>query len=194
MDRPLYIQIMDAYETGALTGPQSIESLGSYLGVAGGQRLGKPLFVLGFEKRYCPDGGALYHPPRRTRGRKYLWPERHILTRRILDRGESPNVALKTIEAFGTEMVREALDEADKRQSGDPIYALTMAKSHEVNALKVKNAEEVITVAELAEILRESPNMPKEALLNRARGLVKAATRKGNWDEFRKSTTSQGAV
>ena len=42
----------------------------------------------------------------------------------------------------------------------------------------------IITVAELAEILRESPNMRKAGLLNRARGLVKAATRKGNWEDF----------
>lgn len=36
----------------------------------------------------------------------------------------------------------------------------------------------VISVKELAEVLRESPDMPKQALLNRAAGLLRAATRK----------------
>ena len=36
---------------------------------------------------------------------------------------------------------------------------------------------EVITVRELAEALRESPDLPKAALLNRVKGLVKIATK-----------------
>ena len=44
----------------------------------------------------------------------------------------------------------------------------------------------VILPSELAEVLRESPFMPKKGLLNRTEGLVRAATRKGNWDDHRK--------
>ena len=35
---------------------------------------------------------------------------------------------------------------------------------------------------ELAEALRESPDMPRKALLIRTTGLLRAATRKGNWE------------
>ena len=45
---------------------------------------------------------------------------------------------------------------------------------------------EVILPSELAEVLRESPFIPKKGLLNRTEGLVRAATRKGNWDDHRK--------
>ena len=44
---------------------------------------------------------------------------------------------------------------------------------------------EVILPSELAEVLRESPFMPKKGLLNWTEGLVRAATRKGNWDDHR---------
>lgn len=39
--------------------------------------------------------------------------------------------------------------------------------------------ETIIKTAELAEVLRESPDMPKAALLNRVAGLLKVATRRG---------------
>ena len=69
-----------------------------------------------------------------------------------------------------------------KRQ-GTKIQKLESA----IFSLEFTNREIVdssVTCTDLAEILRESPNMPKAGLINRALGLVRAATRKGNWDDF----------
>jgi len=194
VERPIGIRIIDAYERGDIAGPQTAESIGTCLGLEdGGKRLGRPLFLLGFEKRYESNGNVLHYPPRNGRQRRYQWPETQSLTRRMLDRGDSLALAKKALSIFGVEVVKAALDGATK-DNCESSYALASRKNQEVNALKVKTAEEVITTEELAEALRESPNAPKSMLLNRVRGLVKAATRKGNWDDFRKSANTQGAV
>lgn len=191
MERPIRVRIIDAYERGDIKGPQTARAIGTCLGLKdGGKRLGRPLSMLGFEKRRESNGRVLHYPPRNSKQRRYQWPETESLTRRMLDRGDSFALAKKTLSMFGVEVVKAALDGVAKGNE-ESSYALASRKVQEVNALKVKNAEEVITTEELAEALRESPSAPKAMLLNRVRGLVKAATRKGNWDDFRKSATTK---
>ena len=192
MEMPPIVRIMDAYDQRTISGPQSLEAISDHLGLEG-RRLSRPLFILGFEKRYEPDGKVFYLPPRSGRSRRLQWPERQIAYRMLLARGDKPAHANNILGRWGADVVRQALDGAGKN-SEESSYSLVSRKDAEIRELNMKHAEEVITVAELAEILRESPNMPKEALLNRARGLVKAATRKGNWEDFRNTiSTPKGA-
>lgn len=64
---------------------------------------------------------------------------------------------------------------------GDPFDGRTDWTAQELADKLNALAREYISPAELADALRESSQMSKAGLLNRTRGLVKAATRKGNW-------------
>ena len=184
---PTYIAIMDAYDNGDLSGPQSGQAIAEAVGKNAVIHVSRGLLDLGFEKSFSPEGGyGVYHPPKRPRSRGYQWPMRCVLMRRMIKRGDTYPSAYKTLLTFGEYATRLALDNLDKNGlHEESTYPIALMKSNEINSLNAKKAEEVITLAELAEALRESPNMPKEGLLNRARGLVKAATRKGNWQDHR---------
>ena len=188
MQRPIFVQIMDAYDSGSLAGPQTIEAIAETVGERMTGGMGKSLYLLGFtKKQFDANGKALYHPPRRSQGRKIQWPERHVLLRRIMLRGDNYRVGSGALSQFGEEVVKATLDDLPSNDTGEQtIHVLASKKNREMKRLIAKASEEVITLAELAEILRESPNLPKVALLNRARGLVRAATRKGNWEDHRR--------
>ena len=64
---------------------------------------------------------------------------------------------------------------------GDPFEGRTDWTAPDLGELINSLAREFISPAELAGVLREGHWMNKAALLNRAKGLVKAATKKGRW-------------
>ena len=59
------------------------------------------------------------------------------------------------------------------------IHRLFKHIAHEINTTASLAADEVVPIAELAEILRESPNMLKEGLLNRARAWSRQLPERG---------------
>lgn len=178
-----FIEIMNAYDEGRVTGPQTPERLKE---VSGAVNLGKALFMLGFTKKFNEDGTVLYHPPPKPRRGQSRWPQRCELLRGMVNQDIAYVVASRVIKIHGVEVVGRALEKMVKNPSGDQsIEAVAAEISRENSSLAAKAAEEVITKEELAMALRENPALPKEALLNRTRGLVRAATRKGNWEDSR---------
>ena len=177
---PLWASVMDAYDSGELAGTQPISHIAEIVG-GHPKGLGRAISMLGFTKEFDKSGQKIYSPPRRTKKYGYRWPSRYSMHRTLLKRGMDNHAASVLLSEFGVDRIGEATYEVDTPQELSAVCRRLRKEAE----LELKEAnKEVITREELAEALRESPNMPKEGLLNRARGLVKAATRKGNWEDF----------
>ena len=177
----VWFQIVEGFESGALKGAATLEELQSYTGVAGPWVAKTCLGPLRFQKAFKPDGTAYYSPPRK--GRKLDWPTRYACLYHLVKNGVQLAHASNLMSRYGDSVGLRVVAQFPL-SDGLSVAGLFASTAHEMHSSAALASDAVITTVELAEILRESPNMPKEGLLNRARGLVKAATRKGNWDEW----------
>lgn len=186
MIRPVSYRIMDAYDNGEFVGPQTMDAFVQKIGVQSGKSLGAVLFRLNFTKKYDESGEPIYHPPKKPRSRKMNWPERFLVGRKLADMGVPEKEIRSAIQKYGVDTVQQVISQ----DISEGLVALAHRQYLENANANAKSAEEVITTEELAEALRESSYLGKAALLNRARGLVKAATRKGEWQDFRNKGAS----
>ena len=189
---PVWFEIVEAYETGALKGATTLNKMEELTHCPPGS-LGKVLVhILQFEKTFKPDGEAVYSPPKRKHARAYDWPEYYKCLYALSRHGVNLEHAANLMGKYGAVIGSQVVAQFPTRD-GISIAGLFQRTAHEMHAVAALASNEVITPAELAEALRESPNMPKEGLLNRARGLVKAATRKGEWKDYRKESDNGAA-
>ena len=191
LELPPVLKIVEAYSSGKLAGPQTKAAIAAEIGVQI-RDITKPLIVLEFVRRYNnSDGTATYSPPRGGNSR-IKWPDRYILVCQALRDGHNLMQLNRCINTFGLDHLKQGLAKVkqDLKDGKVPDGLTTVVRkiSNESSARTAKAAAELITVAELAEALRESPNLStKEGLLMRVRGLLKAAVRKGHWTD--RSTT-----
>lgn len=199
-DNPLdrRIAIMTWYERGMFLGAKSAEEIKDALG-------GTPRSVtvalreLGFtvaerrKTRRVPTGQGrktrLVNIPRKWAPPSNLnWPAKARLERQIRLAGASPRAvknAFRHTAAVSESEMEQALGLLVK--DGTPASAPGALKKA-VAAIKAEQEAEIAEERrqreygrdpDLAEALRESPDMPRKALLTRAAGMVRAATRKG---------------
>ena len=168
------ITIMDAYDNGEFVGPQPMSALTR-------GRSGRMLRHLGFTLVGTPEN-PLWEPPKRRRGaRTYDWPASYRARRLLMRRGWSDGGGYNLVGLFTPEVVLGVLKAEERRPTGRPIEALCREYIAARTKQLLDSTEEVITKEEFAEILRESPQLPMAGLKNRMEGLVKVATRRGDW-------------
>ena len=180
---PAWFTVIEAYEAGAVKGATTLSEMQGVTGLHPRDLARTLTHLLKFEKTFKSDGQAIYSPPKRKHARTYDWPEYYKCLYFFSQQGVNLEHAANLMGRYGGTVGSRVVAQFPA-QEGISIAGLFQRVSHEMHSSAALASDEVITIVELAEILRESPNMPKEGLLNRARGLVKAATRKGNWDEW----------
>ena len=181
----LRIEIADLYDGGNFVGRCTVDDMAGRMG-ARRQSVSRAFQALGFTratrqksvrengKRKPTKIPAQWEPPNK-------WPELFTLQRQLRKAGVSAGATLRATDA--------AANEADILESAIGALLLNDVPVSKRGALKAQIKEVIrserreyktrsIALVELAERLRESPYMGKDALLNRVDGLLRAATRK----------------
>ena len=182
------IAIMDMYDAGAFIGPKSAEDL---VGELGGtvRGMGVALRELGFRiarretKRRVRTGQGrrtqVVRTPR-TWAPPDEWTDKAVKQRQLRRQGASPAFCKAIFQSAPVPL--GVLDESMSLLAVDGIPvtrpgALKKAIAQVTAEREARYSRDIITTNELAEVLREAPDLPKQFYLNRAAGLLRAATR-----------------
>ena len=184
------IAIMDLYDSGMFLGPCSVDEMQKRVGGTS-QGVTRALRDMGFtiasrrstRTEMSPKGRKRQVKIPRRWERPKEWPLLIQKQRHLRKQGTSVGFTKSIFQSAAVPM--EIFEEALTQLTLNGISVTRRgALRKAINSVMAKRderyARDVITTEELAEVLREAPNMPKEALLNMARNYLRRAVREAN--------------